>query len=223
MKKKTIFIIIIGIITISAIIFFIFFNQNMAKTSKIGHNSTSQDIVDYILNIRSYETKIEVEVNSNKNTNKYILKQKYSNPEISIQEVIEPSNIAGVKIVKSGNTLKIENTQLNLTKITENYECIADNALDLSCFIENYKQNEQSYFREENNQIIMETTNSTDRPYTKYKTLYIDKNTAKPIKMEIKDNNKKTNIYILYNEVEINSLNKENVLAFKTISSMQEI
>ena len=34
-----------------------------------------------------------------------------------IQEVIEPSNIQGVKIIKESNKLIIENSQLNLTKI----------------------------------------------------------------------------------------------------------
>ena len=51
--------------------------------------------------------------------------------------------------------------------------------------------------------------------YTKNKTLYIDKETCKPTKLEIKDNNEKTTVYILYNEVEINSTKKEDVIAFE--------
>ena len=52
-------------------------NKNKtAKNLKIGNNSSSQEIVDYILNISSYETQIEVEVKSNKNSNKYKMKQK---------------------------------------------------------------------------------------------------------------------------------------------------
>ena len=48
---------------------------------------SSQEIMDNILNISAYETIIEVEINSNKNTNKYIIKQKYIAPNISEQEV----------------------------------------------------------------------------------------------------------------------------------------
>ena len=40
-----------------------------------------------------------------------------------------------------------------------------------------------------------------ENPYTKYRILYISKETGKPTKMEIKDNSKKTLIYILYKEV----------------------
>ncbi len=38
------------------------------------------------------------------------------------------------------------------------------------------------------------------------KSLFIDRATGNPIKMEIKWTNKKTGIYILYNEVNINGL-----------------
>ena len=69
MNKKVIFIIGIIIILI-AIIFFVFFNPNMAKKIKIGNTSSSQEIVENILAITSYETEIEVQVTSNKNHNK---------------------------------------------------------------------------------------------------------------------------------------------------------
>ena len=87
-------IIIIGI----GAIFFIKQNNKTAKISKIGDNSTSQEIVDYILNISSYESLIDVEVQSNKNSNKYKIKQAYIDNENYTQEVLEPSNIQGVKI-----------------------------------------------------------------------------------------------------------------------------
>ena len=58
---------------------------------------------------------------------------------------------------------------------------------------------------------VVDNTNK----YNTYKKLYLDKKTAKPIKMEIEDINKKMLVYILYNEIKINSINKEEVLAFK--------
>ena len=70
--RKIIIVIIIIIICIC-----IFFYINKSKKIKIGNNSTSQEIIDNILNISSYETVIEVEVKSNKITNKYTIKQKY--------------------------------------------------------------------------------------------------------------------------------------------------
>ena len=40
---------------------------------------------------------------------------------------------------------------------------------------------------------------------TKNKILHINKETHNPTQMEIKDNKQKTTIYILYNEVKVNS------------------
>ena len=191
-------------------------NNKTAKNLKIGNNSTSQEIVNYILNISSYETQIEVEVKSNKNSNKYKIKQTYIDNKNNMQEVLEPSNIQGVKIIKEENKLKIENTQLSLTKIIENYQEITQNNLDLSNFIENYKNNTNSKFKEENNQIIMETTAKTENNYQKYEKLYVSKENGKPQKMEIKDTNQNTIIYIIYNEININ---KETFLTYTNIRS----
>lgn len=201
MKKKNIFILLAIVIIIGIIIFYAFFNNKTVKNSKIGNNSSSQEIVDYILNISSYETKVEVEVNSNKNRNQYVLKQQYKAPDMSTQEVLEPNNIAGVKIIKKGNQLTIENTNLGLSSIFENYEYISDNILDLSCFIKDYQADEKANWKEENNQIIMMTKQEKEE-----KKLWIDKNTGKPTKLEIKGMNKNNTVYILYNEVNINSL-----------------
>lgn len=219
MKKSKKFIILIFIILIFSIIFY----NKTAKNFKTGNNSSNQEIVNYILNISSYETMIDVEVNSNKNTNKYIIKQKYIKPNILEQEVIEPTNISGLKIIKNDNEIKLENTRLNISKIYNDYEYIAENCLDLSTFIEEYKNQKEQKYEEKNNQLIMEVRDNENNKYTQNKLLYIDKNTMKPVKMEIKDDSKKTTVYILYNEVKINSLDKQNILAFRLYNTKQEI
>lgn len=211
MKKKKI-IIILCVLTLAIVILFSVFSKNTAKVFKNGNTKTSQEIVDYILDISSYNLNVTVEVISNKNTNKYILKQQYVSPNICKQEVIEPSNIAGVKITNDGTNLKLENSDLNLNTIFENYTYLGNNCLDLICFIQNYKENPESQFIEKENQIIMKTKSGNNNRYTKSKELYIDKETYKPIKLEIKDNNEKTTVYILYNEVEINSTKQEDII-----------
>lgn len=225
-KNKTkMTILISAIIIVIAILATILIKNNnkTAKNIKIGNNSSSQEIVDYILNISSYETQIEVEVKSNKNSNKYKMKQTYIDNDNTTQEVIEPSNIQGVKIIKENNNLRIENTQLSLTKIIENYKDITQNNLDLANFIQNYKDNKNSKFKEENNQIIMETTAKTENNYQKYEKLYISKENGKPIKMEIKDTNQNTIIYIIYNEININKIANEKIYAFKLFCTSKEI
>lgn len=222
-KRKIIITITVIILLIIIGIIFTKKQNNTAKTSKIGNNTTSQEIVDYILNISSYETQIDVEIKSNKNSNKYKIKQNYINNEKNTQEVIEPSNIQGVKIIKEGTNLRFENTKLSLTKIIENYSDITQNNLDLASFIENYKNNSNSKYKEENNQIIMETTAKIENNYQKYETLYISRETGTPTKMEIKDTNQNTIIYIIYNEIKINKTADEKIYAFKLLDTLKEI
>ena len=199
-NKKILYILIILIIILLGIIIY----KNVIKKSKNGNNMSSQEIVDYILNKTTYTAKISVQVNSNKNTNKYILNQKFNSENESMQEVIEPSNIAGVKIIKKDGNLKIENTTLNLSKIFENYKGLGENCLDLNTFIDDYKKNEKSNFEENDKEIIMKTKSSNRNKYTENKILYINKESKLPTKLIIEDNNQNTTINIQYNEIEFN-------------------
>lgn len=201
-KNKKILIIIF--IIILAIILGIIFSKNMIKNSKNGNNMSSQEIVDYILNLNYYKSNVTINVNSNKNKNKYVLKQEYNSENGCTQEVVEPANIAGVKITKKDGNLIIENTSLDLSTIFENYQGLEENFLDLSTFIDDYKNYDKSNFEEKENQIIMKTKNSGNNKYTQNKTLYINKENKKPSKLIIEDNNKNVIVNIEYNEIELN-------------------
>lgn len=213
-NKKLILICIVAMIIL--ILFFIIFKILYYKNTKIGNtiiDKTLEEVKMYILNISSYEAEIEVTVESNKNTNKYIMEQKYSKPNIASQRIIEPKNIEGLTIKYDGTNLEISNSNLDLKTIYENYTYVSDNILWLSDFIENYKNNNGT-ITEENGVIIMETKCNKNK-YNTYEKLYIDRNANKITKLVIEDENKKSKIYITYNKIKIGSLNKENVLAFK--------
>ena len=194
----------ISIFTLTIILFVIFFAFFMVKNFKTGNNKSSQDMVNDILNIKSYNTTIEVEVKSNKNQNKYIIEQSYKSENENSQEVIEPSNISGVKIIKENGVLKLENSKLNLISVFENYSYLSKNDLDLSSFINDYKSNKNSNYTENDDKIIMKTENINSNNKT-IKKLYINKKNGKIEKMEIEDTNKKIAVYILYREVNVNS------------------
>lgn len=200
-NKKILIIIFIFILTI---ILGIIFSKNMIKNSKNGNNMSSQEIVDYILNLNYYKSTVTINVNSNKNNNKYILKQEFNLENGCTQEVIEPANIAGVKITKKDGNLVIENSSLDLSKIFENYNELEENFLDLSSFINDYKNYDKSNFEEKENIIIMRTKNNTNNKYIQNKTLYINKENKKPYKLIIEDNNKNVTVNIEYNEIELN-------------------
>lgn len=220
-NKKLIIIGIVAVLVITAIILY-FFLKNANKNLNIGNNlsnKTLQEVEEYILNISSYEAEIEVSVESNKNKTKYLISQNYVSPNIEKQIIKEPSNIQGLETIYDGNKLTIHNSKLNLTTIYENYPYLTDNFLWLHSFIEDYRNakanGEKTKLYEENNQIIMEVELSNSNPYVASKKLVIDKITGAIQKLIVQDKNQKNLVYILYNEIKMNSLKKEEVLAFR--------
>lgn len=202
-KKKIILLITIIIIAIIIVtIFFIKFNY---RTFKSGNNinKSEEEIINYILNISKYSAMLDVEITSNKNVNKYIIKQEVEN-QINKQEIIKPENISGIISKYSENNLEIINNKMNLSKLYQDYEFIVSNDLWLNSFIELYKKDEtDSKITINENEIVLEITNKEFSKYNTYKKLYIDKSTGKPTKMIIENINQKTLVYILYNEIEI--------------------
>lgn len=197
--------IIIILLVIVLFTIFRFFNyKNLKSVNNIG-DKTLKEIEEYILNISSYESNMEVVVESNKNTNKYIMNQKFVAPNVVSQEIVEPKNIEGLTVKYDGNNLEIFNSNLNLNTIYENYEYVADNVLWLSDFIQNYKK-ENGEIREEEEFVIMEFKCNKNK-YCINEKLYIDRKANKISKLIIQDENKKNRIYITYNRIEISSLN----------------
>ncbi len=207
-KNKKILIIVCLVIFALILIFLIKNNYKNFKTGNNMSNKNIEEIEEYILNISSYESEIEVTVQSNKNTNKYVILQQYISPNKTKQVVLEPSNIQGLEIVFDGGSLSINNTKLNLNVVYENYEYLADNYLTLESFIEDYKkckENNKAKKFEENNEYIFEA-NVQKSNYVYNKKLYISKETGKPTKLLIEDINEKNTVYILYKEIKLNDL-----------------
>lgn len=199
MKKKTIIIIfLIFIICVLGIIIFIKKQNNTYKILNVGNNSneniTLDEIEKMLLNIKYYEAAIEVTVKSNKNTNKYLMKQVHC-AEQDIQTIIEPSDLEGVEMIYRDNKLEVKNSKLNVSKIYSDYPYIDDNALWLNSFLKDYK-NVNPKIKEEKNEFIIEIESQKIK-----KRLYIEKNSKNISKMEITDANKNDRVYILYNEI----------------------
>ncbi len=201
-SKKFLFIILA--IAILLVVISIIFSKKSYETINIGNNNlnkTLEKVEDYILNIKEYTATIEVTVNSNKNSNKYLIKQihKEKNDE---QEVLEPETIKGVKIIYKDSSLTVENSNLNLEKIYNNYPYIESNIFWLNSFIEEYQNSEQRNITEKNEEIVMQIKRRDDKRIA-VKELFLDKKTLKPTKLSIMDNSKNVMVYILYNEIEL--------------------
>lgn len=213
LNKKSLIILICIILAITIISAY-FINKNnkiFNKNFNIGNNITSksiQEIEQYILNISSYEAKAEVMIESNKNINKYVLKQEYNNSGKIEQIVLEPSNIEGLTISYNEGNLTINNTKLNLQTVYNNYKYVVDNNLWLNSFIKDYRESNNKSISENSDYIVMTVDISDSNNYGKIKILYINKTTGNPEKMLIQDKNQKNMVYILYSEIRINSVSK---------------
>lgn len=207
---------IILTIAIILLILFLIFIKSDYKILNNGNNMSNKsadEIKNYILNMDSFSAEVSVTITSNKTTNTYVLNQKFKGNQY-FQELLEPSNIAGLQIIYDGNELKIENTKIGISKLYENYKYITNNSLCLNTFISEYKEaeNEKSIY-EENDTIVLEV--KTKNIYNSVKKLYIDKKTGNPVKLEVQDITQNLKVYILYSKVEINTLQEENIVAFK--------
>ena len=204
MRKKLLWI----ILAFFVVIILIFFIKNNYKKNIFGNNESNKSVNElesYILGVNSYEATLEITVNSNKNSNKYLLKQIYNSKEkIDVQKVIRPENIEGIEIINRDGNIEINNSKLNLNQIYSNYPYLSNNVLWLNSFIEDYKNNrESSKVYEEAEYVVMEINKGTNNYFHKRK-LYLEKAAGMPKKMVIQDNNKKDTIYISYKEIIIN-------------------
>lgn len=210
---------IVAIVIIIVVLILLFFIKTNYKLFNFGNNisnKSAEEIEKCILDINSYELVANITIESNKNVNNYVVKEKYiKSSNIFRQDVIEPENIEGLSFIYDGSNLKIENTNLGISKIYENYPYIGENNITLMSFINDYISSNNSKTEDSNNEIILEIKLKNGNKYVCYKKLYIDKETGKPTKLEIQDITQKTTIYILYNEIEINNLQENDILAFK--------
>ncbi len=212
MKIKRILIILLIIFVLC------FFIQIVYKTHKNGNNidKSTDDLVEYILNISSYEAKIEVTITSNKTTNKYMFNQYYVENKYARQIVQEPLPIQNLEILYKDNKLEIKNTNLGISKIYENYKNINSNSLWLNSFTDSC--NGEGYSLEENNdEVIIKNKKENN------KMLYINKKTKLPTKLVIRDNSNKNEIYIEYKEIKLNSVQEKDIFAFKTKDIKSEV
>lgn len=204
-NNKKVLIFIVLIILFLSIVFFI---KNYYKNMIIGNNISSkstQEIVDNILNMKSYDSNITVKIISNKNENTYVINQANIGDKLFKQEILEPENIKGTVIIYDNGKLNIKNTKLNLNKLYEDYKYITNNQLLLKSFIDDYKNKEIANFDENEENIVLNVKTDVNK-YIVYKTLIIDKSTGKPKELQVKDGSQNTLVYILYNRIEVNGI-----------------
>ena len=187
------------------IIAMIFFMKSNYKNDKTGNNKSIEEIKQDILNIKTYKATLTVTIKNNRNENNYKIIQEVTE-DYEKQITTEPEEIKGLEMTYKDSKLEIKNTDLNLSKIYENYPNVSENNLFLTQFIQSYINGEEenkSINITDENEIVLEVKTNKNR-YDVTQVLYVNMENLKPKKLEILDNNNNTKVYILYNEIEIN-------------------
>ena len=197
MKKIVFFVIIFGLV------FVILYYKNFLFGNNISKNRLEDKVEKFLKNTNYYSADLNVTVKSNKTENNYTIHQEINN-DYSVQEIIDGENVTGVKIEKNGNNLKILNSKLNLEKIYENYQDLLNNALFLDSFASDYSNdnNNVEYYEKDDEIIIEINISSNENTYIKHKKLYINSQTLKPTKLEVRSHLKSETICIIYSNVE---------------------
>ena len=201
-KIKILSIILLGIAIISFFIFFLFCDKTKENGNTIT-NRSEEEMIQGILNMEQYTAEMLVEVQSNKNSNQYKIKQTYTKSNIEKQEVLEPSHIAGIITEYDGQNLTLTNQKLNLSTLYENYPYVVSNDLWLGSFTADYQNYTNKKSSIDEGQIVLEVKNEIGNKYNLYKKLYIDTKTGKPTKLIVQDINQNTIVYISYTKIEI--------------------
>ena len=201
MKGKKLILAMLVILIIAIITIFCFFYYKNQKNGNTTINKSEEDIVNDILNLKSYSAKLNITIETNKNKTAYVVVQKLEDGK-AVQEVIQPENIAGVITEYDGTNLKIRNNKLNLETTYQNYQYLVENRLWLDSFIDEYKNTDNTKLLSTENEIILEVQKN-ENPYNVIKKLYIEKKTGKIEKLMVQDINQKTLVYILYTEIKI--------------------
>lgn len=206
--KRKIFIIFIIIL----LILILFFVIRKIKNGNNISNKSADEIIEYILNIQSYEADVTINITTNKTNNTYKAKQQYlKNEKIYKQKITDDKYLDEMTICYNNETLTITNSKIEPAIVYNKYGELIQNNLSLESFINDYNSNKNSTI-EENNEYIILYVPKDDK--NNVKSLYINKSTNKISEMIIENGTQKSTTYIEYNEIKINSLQKEDILAF---------
>lgn len=198
MKRRIFIVAIIFILVISIFYCYKFFIPGNNKSVK-----DVNELNEYILSIKKYSLEARITVNSNKNTNTYLLKETNENG-ISKQEVINEITNNGVSLEYQDEKLTIKNTELGLPRVFADYKELFTNPIDLNSFVEDYKLDDKKDVKTKDDYYIVSVKSmNSQNKYTTHKVLYFSRSKNQIEKMEVKDINNNQTIIIEYSSFKL--------------------
>lgn len=198
MKKKIFIVAIIFILVISVFYCYKFFIPGNNKSVK-----DVNELNEYILNIKNYNLEAKITVNSNKNTNTYLLKETNEKGNL-VTEIVSESTNNGIVCEYKNESLTIKNTELGLPRIFADYKELFSNPIDLNSFIEDYKVDDKKEIKTKDDYYIVSVKNrNLQNKYTTHKVMYFSRSKSRIERIEIKDINNNQTIIIEYSSFKL--------------------
>lgn len=198
MKKRIFIVAIIFILVISIFYCYKFFIPGNNKSVK-----DVNELDEYILGIKSYSLEAKITVNSNKNTNTYLLKETNEDGKL-VTEIISESTNNGISFEYKNDSLTIKNTELGLPRIFADYKELFINPLDFNSFVQDYKADDKKEIKTKDDYYIVSVKSmNSQNKYTTHKVLYFSRSKNQIDKLEVKDINNNQTIIIEYSNFKL--------------------
>jgi outer membrane lipoprotein-sorting protein len=195
MKSKwTIFISLILLISFWSV------GCNKAESTK---EEVYKDFTNQISKMKSYSCIAEINVVGNKNPKEYVMQHNYTKPDNFKIKIISPDDLKGKIIMYDKEKIVIKNP--NVDDYIELPNKVKDNQyLFIGDFIKNLFQNEELNMSLKGDYLILETTIQNSSKYFNKQVLYVDKESIKPTKLEIHDDEGKARFTVTYKNFKYN-------------------
>ena len=173
------------------------------NNSRATKEEVYKEFTNQISKMKSYSCIAEINVVGNKNPKEYIMKHNYTKPDTYKIEIVSPENLKGKIIKYNKEKIFVKNPNVNDYIELPNNE--KDNQyLFIGDFIKNLSKNEELNIAFKGDYLVLETTIPSSSKYFNKQVLYVDKESVKPSKLEIHDDEGKARFTVTYKNFEYN-------------------
>lgn len=187
--------------TLLLITIFLIVSSIGCQTKEYTKEEVYKNFQDQVSKIESYTCTAEIEVVGNKGKSNYTLKHYYKKPDTYKLEVISPEHLKGKTMEYKENKIIIKNPdiddfiELPNSGNNEQYLFVGD-------FMKNYFQNEEMIMEFSDSDLVLKTNIPGDNRNFNKQTLYINKESKKPERMEILDKEENIICTVKYKDFE---------------------
>lgn len=187
-------------ISLLLLISFVSVGCNNSRSTK---EEVYKEFTNQISKMKSYSCIAEINVVGNKNPKEYIMKHNYIKPDTYKIEIVSPENLKGKIIKYNKEKIFVKNPNVNDYIELPNNE--KDNQyLFIGDFIKNLSENEELNIAFKGDYLVLETTIPSSSKYFNKQVLYVDKESVKPSKLEIHDDEGKARFTVTYKNFDYN-------------------